>query len=77
MMAPSMFQCITAVSFLKATQFIQTALKGISQMHHFRFTADNPGVVFMKNVTNDLMGPTHTTLPEQIVLPGLTLEQQY
>lgn len=27
----------------------QTALKGISQMHHFRFSAFNPGVVFVKN----------------------------
>ena len=28
---------------------IKTALKGISQMHHFRFTADRPGCVFVKD----------------------------
>ena len=31
---------------------IQTAMKGISQMQHFRFSADHPGVVFVKNAND-------------------------
>ena len=29
-------------------------MKGITQMHHFRFSADHPGVVFVKNASDDL-----------------------
>ena len=32
---------------------IQTALKGISRMHHFRFTAADLGMVFVKNYCDD------------------------
>lgn len=68
---------------------IQTAMKGISQMHHFRFSADHPGVVFVKNASDDLKEckihllksttwrPTSTNLPEQIIPPGLSLERQW
>ena len=67
---------------------IQIALKGISQMHHFRFTAARPGVVFVKNACDDKEGkinllksttwrPTPTTLPAYITPPGLSLEQQW
>ena len=67
---------------------IQTAMKGISQMHHFRFSADHPGVVFVKNAHDELRErkinllksttwrPTSTNLPEQIISPGLSLERQ-
>ena len=68
---------------------VQTALKGISQMHHFRFTADHPGAVFVKNACDDdkerkisllkftTWRPTPSTLPEQITPPGLSLERQW
>jgi len=32
---------------------IKTALKGIQQMHHFRFTSAHPGKVFIKNTISD------------------------
>ena len=32
---------------------IQSSLKGISKMHHFRFVADYPGYVFVKNSSDD------------------------
>ena len=67
---------------------IQTALKGISQMHHFRFTAAHPGAVFVKNACDDkerkmnllkstTWRPTPTTLPAYITPPGLSLERQW
>ena len=67
---------------------IQIALKGISQMHHFRFTAAHPGVIFVRNVCDDkerkinllkstTWRPTLTTLPAYITPPGLSLEQQW
>ena len=68
---------------------IQTAMKGITQMHHFRFSADHPGVVFVKNAIDDLeerkinllrsttWRPTSTSLPDQIIPPGLSLERQW
>ena len=68
---------------------VQTALKGISQMNHFRFTADHPGAVFVKNACDDdkerkinllkftTWRPTPSTLPEQITPPGLSLERQW
>ena len=51
------------MNFLRDTQFRQhhtnarlsaDRLKGITQMHHFRFSADRPGVVFVKNTSDDL-----------------------
>lgn len=68
---------------------IQTALKGISKMHHFRFTADQLGVVFVKNYSDDAeerqinllklvtWKPDLQDLPPQIIPPGLTLERQW
>ena len=68
---------------------IQTALKGISQMHHFRFTAAHPGVVFVKHSCDDPVErkikllktmtwePTSENLPPRIIPPGLTLERQW
>ena len=68
---------------------IQTAMKGISQMHHFRFSADHPGVVFVKNASDDLKErkinllksntwrPTPTNVPERIIPTGLSLERQW
>ena len=32
---------------------IKTALKGITQMHHFRFSSVHPGKVFVKNCNSD------------------------
>ena len=65
----------------------QTALKGISQMHHFRFSALHPGVVFVKNSCNDReraikllktpWQPTSDDMPNIIPPPGLTLERQW
>ena len=66
---------------------IQTALKGISQMHHFRFTSDHPGVVFVKNaddmderkinlLKNTSWRPTPADLPQQIIPPGLSEERK-
>ena len=65
----------------------QTALKGISQMHHFRFSALNPGIVYVKNSCNDKekpvkllktpWQPTLANMPNAIPPPGLTLERQW
>ena len=65
--------------------FIQTSLKGISKMQYFRFTAKHPGFVFVRNTSNDReqkikllhnlsWKPRKSTLPEQLVPPGLSLE---
>ena len=32
---------------------IKTSLKGITQMHHFKFTKSKPGKVFVRNNTED------------------------
>ena len=68
---------------------IQTSLKGISKMQHFRFTADHPGYVFVKNSSDaktetkikllkDMSWNPHKNfLPEQITAPGLSLERQW
>ena len=68
---------------------IQTALKGISQMHQFRFTAAYTGVIFvkiscdypveckiklLKSVTWE---PRPENLPAQIIPQGLTFERQW
>lgn len=66
----------------------QSALKGISQMHHFRFTTDHPGVVYVKNSSDDperliqlvkstTWQPSPDSLPAQIISPGLSLERQW
>ena len=56
---------------------IQTTMKGITQMHHFRFSAEHPSVVFVKNASDNLKEckinllksttwrPSPTNLPEQ------------
>ena len=68
---------------------IQTSLKGISKMHHFRFTSDHPGCVFVKNSSDEKTEtkitllkdtswkPHKNFLPEKITAPGLSLERQY
>jgi len=67
---------------------IQTSLKGISKMHHFRFTSDHPGHVFVRNSSDDTerkiklikdisWQPSKLNLPEQIIPPGLSLERQW
>lgn len=67
---------------------IQTSLKGISKMHHFRFTADHPGCVFVRSSSDDTekkiklvkdlsWKPHKNFLPEQVIPPGLSLERQW
>ena len=67
---------------------IQTSLKGISKMHHFRFCATHPGCVFVRNSSDDTewkinllkdpqWRPVSTDLPDAIVPPGLSLERQW
>ena len=70
------------------SHFIQTSLKGISKMQHFRFTAEHPGFVFIRNTSDDReqkikllhnlsWKPCKSTLPEQLVPQGLSLERQW
>ena len=67
---------------------IKTALKGISQLHHFRFTATHPGTVFVKASSDGVersiqllkdpsWKPTATHLPPVIIPNGLSLERQW
>jgi len=67
---------------------IQTYLKGITKMHHFRFSATHPGAVSVHNFSDDSerkinllkdphWRPTSTELPELIPPPGLSLERQW
>lgn len=67
---------------------ISTSLKGISKMHHFRFTADHPGCVFVRNSSDDTerkiklvkdlsWKPSKNCLPEQVIPSGLSLERQW
>ena len=67
---------------------IKTALKGITQMQHFRFNAVFPGHVFVKEsndgkerkiklVKDATWKPSLTNLPDIIPPPGLTLERQW
>ena len=66
---------------------IKTALKGITKMHHFHFSRDNPGGVKVKNKASDLeqsinllkgpWSPTQDYLPEQIIPKGLSLERRW
>ena len=68
--------------------FIQTSLKGISKIQHFRFASDYPGYVFVRNTSDDKeqkikllkdlsWRPCKFTLPEQLVPPGMSLERQW
>ena len=65
---------------------VKTALKGITQMHHFWFSRDFPGKVKVRNSTTDswrtinLLKDTSwrpSDFPEQLVPHGLTLERQW
>ena len=67
---------------------IKTALKGITQMHHFRFVSSSPGTVFVKSVGSatekniNLLKDTSWTpsayqLPPVIVPMGLSAERQH
>jgi len=66
---------------------IKTALKGITQMHHFRFTVDEPGSVYVKENSSCserkimlLKDTDHELTPQQLpsVLapPGLSADRQ-
>ena len=67
---------------------IKTGLKGISQLHHFWFSATHPGTVFVKTSSDDEEGSiqllkdttwkhTASQLPPVIVPNGLSLERQW
>jgi len=67
---------------------IQTSLKGITKMHHFRFTSSDPGCVYVRDFSdqperrisvlrNKSWHPSPHTLPNQIVPQGLSLERQW
>ena len=66
---------------------IKTALKGITQMHHFRFHSSFPGTVFVKTsstaeeraiklLKDDTWAPTPDQLPSVIPPTGLSAERQ-
>ena len=66
----------------------KTALKGITQMQHFRFNSDYPGYVFVKEcsdgnerkiklVKDTTWRPNVAELPEILTPPGLTLEREW
>ena len=66
----------------------KNALKGIKNMHHFRFTTTEPGMVYVKNSSSDeerkiqlskdlSWSPSPDDLPDEIVPPGLSLERQW
>ena len=84
----------SVVSFYNWSEFfdndkvIKTALKDISQLHHFRFTSDQPGCVFVKYSSDGVeqkikllketsWRPSATDLPEVITPLGLSLERQW
>ena len=65
---------------------IKTSLKGITQMHHFKFTKTKPGKVMVRNTTTD--SEREITLlkdiswrpidqPQQLFPPGLSLERRW
>ena len=66
---------------------VKTALKGITKMHHFRFTSTHPGQTFVKNKSSDpeklitiRKGTWDTTsdkLPQMIIPQGLSLERRW
>ena len=62
---------------------VKTTLKGITQMHHFRFPATHPGTVknTNKGVEREIKlafwNPFPNDLPNEIVPPGLPFERQW
>ena len=67
---------------------VKTALKGITQMHHFRFLSSRPGKVKVKNTHDDpertisllkssSWRPEPGELPNVIVPAGLSAERQW
>ena len=67
---------------------IKTALKGIKQMQHFRFTYNSPGSVFVRKSKSDpekeikmlsdpFWRPSYNELPDVIIPPGLSPERQW
>jgi len=67
---------------------IKTALKGIKQIQHFRFTSTSPGTIFVKMsnidaeknfnlLNNPSWHPSYNDLPDIVVFPGLSLERQW
>ena len=82
-MAVQSYQCMTGAPSLMNT--VKTALKGITKMHHFRFTSTHPGQTFVKNKSSDpeklitiRKGTWDTTsdkLPQMIIPQGLSLER--
>ena len=67
---------------------VKTALKGITQMHHFRFLSSRPGKVMVKNTHDDpectisllkssSWRPEPGELPNVIVSAGLSAERQW
>jgi len=68
---------------------IKTALKGITNMHHFQFSKSYPGKVKVKNTLNDSERtinllktstswlPTSDDLPNELIPAGLSLERQW
>ena len=68
-------------------KMIKTALKGILQLHHFRFTATHPGMVFVKTssdgserkiqlLKDPTWRPTTVQLPTVVIPNGLSLERR-
>ena len=66
---------------------IKTALKGISQMHHFHFKSSDPGNVIVKDSIDDKertinllkvpsWRPSSQDLPNEIIPPGLLSERK-
>jgi len=67
---------------------IKTALKGISQLHHFKFSATHLDCVFVKTSSDDVercikllkdltWRPSASNLPPVIIPQGLSLERQW
>ena len=67
---------------------IKTALKGISKMHHFEFTARKPGMVLVKESSDGVersirlfkdtsWKPSAEQLPSLVVPNGLSIERQW
>ena len=83
----------TMVQFFDLSTFFEehttkTALKGITQMQHFRFHADSPGYVFVKEcsdgkerkiklVKDTSWRPNVAELPATLTSLGLTLEREW
>ena len=66
---------------------IKTALKGITQMHHFHFKSSHPGKVIVKDSVNGMertinllkdpsWRPSPQDLPDEIIPPGLSSERR-